>query len=114
MITISTASLRRALLLGAAGSLFAVNVFALDLDSARAKGLIGERPDGYIAAVTPSPEVNQLVANVNQLRKGEYQKIAARNGQTMDVVEKLAAVKIQERAASGAYFMDASGNWVKK
>lgn len=104
------------LLAAAAAVLIAFPALALDLDGARASGLVGERADGYVAAVSANatPEVRALVQSVNQARKDEYQKVAAKNGQSVDVVEKLAASKIYERAGGGTLFQDASGNWSKK
>ncbi|MCH2547366.1 MAG: YdbL family protein [Alphaproteobacteria bacterium] len=97
-------------------SVAAVPAFAMSLDSAKAKGLVGERLDGYISAVSSSPssDVASLVNTINSARKDEYAKIASRNGQPVSVVEKLAAAKLIERLDHGTYFMDKGGNWIKK
>lgn len=97
-------------------SVIAAPAFAISLDEAKAKGLVGERLDGYIGAVSSAPtaDITSLVATINSARKSEYAKIAARNGQPVSVVEKLAAAKLIERAGSGHYYMDKSGNWNKK
>jgi uncharacterized protein YdbL (DUF1318 family) len=60
----------------------ALPALALDLDEARAKGAVGERSDGYVAAVKdhPSDEVKQLVDEVNAKRRAYYEEIAGRNG----------------------------------
>lgn len=94
----------------------AVPAWAISLDDAKAKGLVGERLDGYIGAVAsnPSSEVANLVSSINAARKEEYAKIAARNGQPVSVVEKLAAAKLIERTSGGQYYMDKGGNWLKK
>lgn len=90
--------------------------FAVDLDTARNSGLVGERPDGYIGspAASPSGDVQTLISSINAQRKAEYQRIAASNGQSIDVVQKLAGAKLIERAGSGQYVMTPSGQWVKK
>lgn len=97
-------------------SLAAFPAFAIDLDSAKAQGLVGERADGYIGAVTsaPSAEVVSLIDSINRQRKTVYQQTAAGNGQTLSVVEKLAADKLKARLASGQFYMDGSGSWKKK
>jgi uncharacterized protein YdbL (DUF1318 family) len=97
-------------------SVMAPPAFAISLDAAKAQGLVGERLDGYISAVSsnPSGEVTGLVSSINAARKAEYNKIAAKNGQPLSVVEKLAAAKLIERTGSGEYYMDKGGNWVKK
>jgi uncharacterized protein len=90
--------------------------WALDISAAKQAGLIGETNNGYVATVKPNPaqEVTQLVSSVNNARKEEYKKIAARNGQSLDVVEKLAAVKLIERTQAGNFVMDQNGQWVMK
>lgn len=92
-----------------------VSAQALDLPSAKNAGKVGETPSGYIAPVGGgSPEVSALVADVNAKRKAEYQRISGENGQSVSVVEKLAAQKLYERLASGEYYQDAAGAWQKK
>ena len=88
---------------------------ALDLDGAKASGLVGERVDGYVAAVAPSPsaDVAALVADVNAKRKATYQDIAKKNGTDAAEVAKLAAQKLMERAPKGAW-IHADGRWFQK
>ncbi len=108
-------SVRRGVLYSAAALMVSASAaFALDLDEARAKGLVGERSDGYLSAISNSPEVTAFVVNINGQRKAEYKRIAANNGQSVDVVEKLAATKIFENADAGTLFMNPQGQWVKK
>lgn len=97
-------------------SAIAAPALALDLDGAKAQGLVGERPDGYVGAVSsnPSGEVATLVSSVNTARKQQYTSIATKNAQPLTVVEKLAAEKLIQRLGSGQYYMDKGGNWVKK
>lgn len=97
-------------------AVIATPAFAISLDDAKAKGLVGERIDGYIGSVSsnPSAEVSTLVSDINAARKAEYAKIAKRNGQPVSVVEKLAAAKLIERTWTGHYYMDGAGNWERK
>ncbi len=90
--------------------------FALDFQSAKSQGLVGETLSGYIAPVgTANAEISTVVADINAKRKAEYQRISAGNGQPLSVVEKLAAEKIyEERLSAGDYFKDASGAWKRK
>lgn len=88
--------------------------FALSLDQAKAQGLVGERMDGYLGPVENTPEVVQLVRIINQQRRAEYEKIAAENGQTVAVVQQLAAQKAYELTPSGFYIQNSAGGWVKK
>lgn len=94
---------------------FAANAYALDLDSARKSGTVGERPDGYIAAVgAASPEVSALVKEVNDKRRKVYEETSKNNGQPLDVVQKIAADKVIQKLSAGEFYMDAAGKWVKK
>jgi uncharacterized protein YdbL (DUF1318 family) len=111
---------RRAFLALAAAS--AIAIFgvalpsaALDLDSAKQQGLVGEQTDGYIASVsdTPSPDVVALVTDVNKKRRAAYQEIAQKNGTNIKDVGVLAAQKLIERAPSRAWIRD-QGQWYQK
>lgn len=94
----------------------AAPAYAISLDAAKAKGLVGERLDGYIGAVasSPSAEVNDLLSTVNTARKAEYEKIAKQNGVTVQAVEKLAAEKLISRAKSGEFYMTTGGGWKQR
>ena len=87
-----------------------------DLSAAKAAGLVGERPDGYLGAVSsnPSPETKQLIANINTKRKLEYSRIAKENGTTVDAVAALAGAKLIERTPPGQYVLGVDVQWKKK
>jgi uncharacterized protein YdbL (DUF1318 family) len=93
----------RGLLAAAAIALISLPALALDLDSARSSGVVIENADGYISAASAnsSADVRSFVSTVNAARKEEYQRVAAKNGQPLDVVEKLAAAKIQQKLKGG-------------
>lgn len=89
---------------------------ALTLDEARARGLVGERPDGYVAPVVPdpSPEVRELVERVNAERRKVYEELARKEGVPVEVVAAITAKKIIERLPPGAWWMDEQGRWHRK
>lgn len=89
---------------------------ANELDSAKAAGQVGERPDGYIGLVDANapPAVKQLVDSVNAKRKAEYTRIAKQNGTAVDAVAALAGAKLIERTPPGQYVMGVDVRWVKK
>jgi uncharacterized protein YdbL (DUF1318 family) len=93
----------------------ALPALALDLDEARAKGAIGERADGYVAAVKadPTDEVKQLVSEVNAKRRAHYEEIAQRNGAPVEAVAALAGQKLISGAPAGQFVNDGNG-WRKK
>lgn len=96
------------------GMLLAMPAWALDLHSARASGSVGEKADGYIAALKSSPEVNALVADVNAKRKAEYARISKQNGQPVDVVGSVAAQEIVNNLPAGGLYQGSDGSWRKR
>ncbi len=111
---------RRSALLLLAGVLvgagWAAPAWSVTLEQAKAQGLVGEQPNGYLGVVAPnvSGEVQALVAEVNKKRRSEYQGIAQRNNTALEAVEALAGKKAIERTAPGQYIRLPSGEWVKK
>lgn len=109
----ATIALLTAVLL-ATGGLFPAS--AASLDQAKAQGLVGEQPNGYLGVVaTNAPaDVQALVADINGKRKNEYQSIAQRNNTSLQAVEALAGKKAVELTPAGQYVRLPSGAWVKK
>ena len=90
--------------------------FAIDLDEARKTGLIGERPDGLVAAVTSNAnaEISALVENINRARLDTYRALAQKEGTALEAVQAVAGERQTQTAArNGWYVMDASGRWRK-
>ncbi len=96
--------------------LAAAPALALDVDSAKASGLVGERPDGYLGIVVadPSAEVKAMVDDVNGKRRAAYAEIARKNGTKVEAVAALAGAKLVDRTPPGQWVTDASGRWLKK
>lgn len=94
----------------------ALPALALDLDEARAKGVVGERADGYVAAVKekPSDEVKALVADINAKRRAAYEEIAKRNGAPVEAVAALAGQKMLAEKAQPGWYVDDGNGWQKK
>lgn len=90
---------------------------AIDLDSAKAQGLVGEKLDGYVGIVTssPSPDLTKMVNDINLRRRDSYRAIANKTaGATLNAVEKLAAEKLIRKTPSGQYVEKSPGQWVQK
>jgi len=91
-----------------------VGAYALDLDGARRQGLVGERADGLVGAVTNAADAEALVKAVNAERMRGYQEIAAKQGTKIDAVQAIAGgMQIEKARQNGWYYMDASGSWKK-
>ncbi len=89
-------------------------VMALDIDGAKAQGLVGEQPDGYLGVVKSSPEAVSLANDINAKRRAAYEGIAKKNGATLEQVATVAGQKAIEKSAPGSYVKDGSGKWLKK
>jgi len=88
-------------------------LFALSLEEAKSKGLVGEKPNGYLGVVHHSGEVQTLTNDVNQKRRQAYEDIAHRHGTHMTAVETLAGEKAIQNTKSGHY-VEGPGGWMKK
>jgi uncharacterized protein YdbL (DUF1318 family) len=95
---------------------FSSLVWAQSLDQAKSQGLVGEKVDGYIAAVvaSPSPEIQALIQSTNDGRRKAYEELARRNNIPVEQVGIVSAEKLQGNAAPGEYIQSPSGQWVKK
>jgi uncharacterized protein YdbL (DUF1318 family) len=95
-------------------AVLAVPAYALDLGQAKAQGLVGETPNGYLAAVKPaSPAVQQLINSINAQRKARYQEIAKKTGSPLNFVEQQTGKKVIDQTPAGQY-VQVGGKWVKK
>lgn len=92
----------------------AVPALALDLETARAKGAVGEMDNGFLA-IPPGAgnEAQALVSTVNNQRRAEYAKVAAQNNITPEVVGSMMFEKIYKRLPSGVW-VQVQGKWTKK
>jgi uncharacterized protein YdbL (DUF1318 family) len=91
------------------------SAWAIDLQAAKAQGLVGEANTGYLAAVgTPGAEVKALVADVNAKRKAEFERTAKKTGATLEQVRARFYELAVQRTAPGNYYQDANGTWKRK
>lgn len=91
------------------------SAWALNLDQAKAQGLVGETPSGYLASVNPNPasNVSQLINSINAKRKQEYNKISKKTGAAVQSVESLAGQKAINKTPPGQFVFDGR-SWRKK
>lgn len=87
---------------------------ALDLDTAKSQGLVGEQPDGFLGVVKATPDAVELAADINSKRRTAYDAIAKKNGATLEQVANLAGQKAIEKTLPGTYVKTPDGQWVKK
>lgn len=87
---------------------------ALDLDGAKAQGLVGEQPNGYLGVVKATPEAVELAQDINTRRRQAYERIARENGVTIDQVATMAGQRAISRAEAGTYIRTPEGQWVER
>lgn len=89
-------------------------VWAIDLGTAKANGLVGETPSGYLEATgNASSEVAALIKDINTQRRAKYQSIASSNGTALSAIEALAGETAIKKTAPG-HFVKINGQWRKK
>ncbi len=90
-------------------------VYAVDLQQAKATGLVGEQLNGYLGIVDAGAgnDVRAMVEDVNSKRKTKYKSIASQNSTSLETVEILAGKKAIEKTKAGHYIQTATG-WKKK
>ena len=97
--------------------LFAVqSAWAIDIHDAKSQGLVGEAQTGYLAAVKsrPSADVQALIAEVNKKRKAQFESAAKKTGTTLPQIQNRFYELAIQKTATGHYYQDANGRWVKK
>lgn len=85
------------------------------IEAAKKRGEVGERIDGYLAAVTTlSPDVKTAMDDINISRKVVYEKLAEAKGQSIRIVAQLTGENQIEKAEPGEYVQGADGQWKQK
>ena len=89
--------------------------FALTLNEARDKGMLGENASGYVE-LTPRGDASAqaVMDEVNSKRKAKYQSIAKQQKTGLANIEKIAGEKITGKLPAGQFYKDTSGKWNKK
>jgi len=90
------------------------SAWAMNLNEAKQKGLVGEMANGYLGIVVASTDISTLVASVNKKRKNIYINLARKNKITMQQVTVLAGKKAIAKTQPGHFIKNTSGSWVKK
>lgn len=104
------------LMLTVSGVVMSSPADALTLDEARAQGLIGEQPNGYLGLVPgqSNAQASTLVEQINAKRRAAYQSVADSNGTSLSSVEALAGRKLIGRLQAGQWFQDPGGQWRRR
>lgn len=86
------------------------------LDAPRSAGTVGERYDGYAVVRDPAQAASlaPVVDQVNAERRKIYAQRAAADGVPIDQIGRIYAGEILKSAPSGTWFLQESGQWVRK
>lgn len=87
------------------------------VDSAKAKGEVGEQIDGFIGIVpgkSPSAAVRRAVNEINIGRKSVYTSRARKENVTVEAIAATIGVRQLQKARPGETVRDASGQWKTK
>lgn len=96
--------------------IMATPAWALSLDEAQSKGLVGETPSGYLASVSPAPnsDTQHLINEINTKRKAAYRDIASKSGVALNIIEIRISQRLYDSAAKGAFLQNQQGQWIQK
>ncbi|RBP33988.1 hypothetical protein DET50_101331 [Marinobacter pelagius] len=83
------------------------------LDTAKQSGLVGETPTGYLAVVKADGNAREIVDAINEARRQEYSRIAAKHNIPVAEVEAVAGKKAVEKTPAGQ-FVRVGDKWVRK
>ena len=86
------------------------------LESPRAQGQVAERFDGYamVRDRAAPAGIGNLVNQVNAQRRAHYRRQAASRGVSETAVGRIYAKEIFSAAPGGTWFLQESGQWVRK
>ena len=84
-----------------------------NLSTAKALGLAGEQPDGYLGVVVQSTDVTETVKLINAARRAQYERLAKDNNLALPDVEAMAGQKAIEKTQTGQY-VQVNKKWAKK
>jgi uncharacterized protein YdbL (DUF1318 family) len=87
------------------------------IEAAKSSCVVGEQVDGYLGVADESKateEIRREVRSINQQRKAAYERLAQRNGVTVEVTAALTAERLINQAPSGHCYRDENGAWQTK
>jgi uncharacterized protein len=83
--------------------------------AARASGLIGEQPDGYLGFVTPpSAEIRRMVEDLNIRRRAAYTERAAAANATVEQFAFTSGCNLIAQTVAGERYMTPDGRWMTR
>lgn len=85
------------------------------VDSLLQNGLAGEDNRGFLSPrATLSAEQQRIVDDENRDRSAVYAALAAKTGQSAEVVGKNRATQLRQRLVAGVWIQTPEGKWIRK
>lgn len=85
-----------------------------EINALKAKGVVGESNQGFLAFVGGQQEKAAIVDSENADRRQVYEAIAKQQGTAAALVGQRRALQIEDSAESGTWLQAADGSWRKK
>ena len=86
-----------------------------DWKAARAQGLVGEQPDGYLGIVgAPNASLTRMVNAVNIQRKALYTQRAAEKGSTVEDYAATTGCNLIAKTKPGEKYKAPDGRWLTR
>lgn len=79
--------------------------------TARAAGLIGEKPDGYLEALGGGATIRAMVDDLNIRRRQEYTRLASERGATVEQMAFTTGCNLIARTVAGEKYQAPDGSW---
>lgn len=83
------------------------------LSQAKAQGMVGEQPNGYLGVIQSNADSEAVVKLINDARRAEYSRMAKQNNIAVADIEAIAGQKAIEKTANG-HFILIDGKWIQK
>lgn len=80
----------------------------------KARGIVGEDNNGFLAYIHGKNEKEDVVAAENTDRKTVYAAIAKKQGTTVELVGQRRALQLAEKAKPGEWLQKPDGQWYQK
>lgn len=112
-ISLKLGSLLLTLCMALPAAAMSLNEAMSALGQAKASGLLGEKPDGYLGVVKPGGQAEAIAQQINQARRAEYERVAQKNGISISDVEAIAGKKALDKTPAGQFIL-LNGRWVAK
>ncbi|MCV6610292.1 MAG: YdbL family protein [Amphritea sp.] len=90
------------------------SAWAISLDEAKNRGMVGEQLNGYLGVVQSSGEARSLADSINKKRRAAYAEKARKAGVDINVIEIRIGERLIQRATKGHYIQNSNGQWSKK